>query len=321
MENTPHYDEKLAQVLVLDELFDLTLYRKLHDIAKGDTRTMLADLIGIEQKHLAFWQDHFRLESTRSLDWKRKLKLFILVQIGRLFGETGIHLTLEAIEVYGIRKYLDLWERERGTLFEEKVRAILQDEFGHEDEIVSRYAAKNISPERVRSVFLGFNDGLVEILGAVSGFFVAFGAARSVLIAGLTVAVAGAISMGAGAYAASNSESEVRSLERGKARFLGTENGNDADEEASLSTAAIVGISYFIGSAFPILPVLFGASTALPSILFAGLAIILVSVILSFLSGMRFQKRILMNLTIIIFAVGITSLIGLLVRTYFGIAV
>lgn len=47
---------------------------------------------------------------------------------------------------------------------------------------------RRISPERVRDVFLGLNDRLVEILGAVSGFFAAFGNAATVLVAGLTVA-------------------------------------------------------------------------------------------------------------------------------------
>ena len=38
------------------------------------------------------------------------------------------------------------------------------------------------------------NDGLVEILGAVSGFFAAFGDAITVLIAASTTAVAGSLS-------------------------------------------------------------------------------------------------------------------------------
>ncbi len=316
--DTPDYDHKLARQLVLDELFDLTLYQKLSLIATGDTKTMLDSLVTVETRHLAFWQDYFDLK-LKTLTWKQKIKMSVLLVVCRIFGEAGIHLTLEAIEVYGIRKYLVLWKQTKGTPFESKVRDVLQDEFGHEDEIVSRYTSKNISPERVRSVFLGFNDGLVEILGAVSGFFAAFQHAPSVLIAGLTVAVAGAISMGAGAFAASNSENEVRSLERGKARFLGTENGSSETVENPLSTALIVGISYFIGAAFPILPVFLGATDPLLSILFAGLAIVVVSAVLAFLSGMKTRKRILINIATIVIAVGISSLFGYILRSFFGI--
>ena len=69
--------------------------------------------------------------------------------------------------------------------------------------------------------FLGLNDGLVEILGAVSGFFGAFGEATMVLIAASTTAVAGALSMAAGAFLALNSEKEVKTTEIAKKIFLG----------------------------------------------------------------------------------------------------
>lgn len=310
----------VARDLILDELFDLTLYKKLGTFATGDTKTMLGELVIVEEKHLQFWKTYFNLSLDR-LDFGRQMKLSMLLMASRLFGETGIHLVLEAIEVHGIRKYLDLWERSRGTDLEAGIRTILDDEFGHEDAIVSAYSNKQINPERVRSVFLGFNDGLVEILGAVSGFFAAFQNAQAVLVAGLTVAVAGAVSMAAGAFAAANSENEVRSISRGKKRFLGTNDTDGTPDENPLGTTLIVGTSYFIGATFPILPVFFGASSPILSILFAGLATILVSIILSFLSGMKVGKRIFINIMTILFAVGISFAIGSLVRTIFGITV
>ncbi len=314
------YDRKVAEDLILDELFDLTLYKKLGLFATGDTKAMLGELVVVEEKHLQFWKTYFNLSLDR-LDFGRQMKLSVLLLASRLFGETGIHLVLEAIEVHGIRKYLDLWERSRGTDLEAGIRTILDDEFGHEDAIVSAYSNKQINPERVRSIFLGFNDGLVEILGAVSGFFAAFGQAQAVLIAGLTVAVAGAVSMAAGAFAAGNSENEVRDISRGKKRFLGTSDTDLEPDENPFGTTLIVGSSYFVGAAFPILPVFFGASSPIPSILFAGLATLLVSITLSFLSGMKVGKRILINIMTIVFAVGISFGIGLLVRSVFGITV
>ena len=310
----------MARNLILDELFDLTLYKRLGSFATGDTKTMLGELIIVEEKHLQFWKTYFNLSIDR-LDFKRRAKLAILILASRLFGETGIHLVLEAIEIHGIRKYLDLWEHSKGTGLEAGIRTILNDEFGHEDQIVSAYSDKQINPDRIRSIFLGFNDGLVEILGAVSGFFAAFGQAQAVLIAGLTVAVAGAVSMAAGAFAAANSENEIRSISRGKKRFLGIDDADLEADENPLSTTSIVGVSYFIGASLPILPVFFGASSPIPSIFFAGLAIILVSIILSFLSGMKTGKRIFINIMTIIFAVGISFAIGSLVRTIFGVSV
>jgi predicted membrane protein (TIGR00267 family) len=281
---------------------------------------MLDDLIAIETQHLAFWQRFFN-SAVSSLDFARRFRLRLIVLACRLFGATAVHMVLEAIEIYGVRKYLSVWEEYKDGPLGAAVRGILEDEFKHEDEIVSRMAERKINPDRIRNIFLGFNDGLVEIVGAVSGFFAALGAGSLVLIAGLTTAVAGSLSMAAGAYVAVNSEYEVRRTERGKARFLAKDGESEEAGESSIRSAVIVGVSYFTGAAVPILPVLFGVKTALVPIISGAVTAILVSMILAFLSGMDVRKRILMNLVMLAGAVGITYGIGILVRVIFGIAV
>ncbi|MGQ0645002.1 MAG: hypothetical protein ACT4O3_05875, partial [Elusimicrobiota bacterium] len=167
----PLTDASLARQLVLDELFDLTLYRRLHEAARGEElRALLADLITVEKRHLAFWQDFFDIREN-TLDLRRRLKLAFLAGACRLLGPGAVHLVLEAIEVHGIRKYLRVWEDYKDQSLGRAVKDILRDEFEHEDAIVSRMTVRKIGPARIRSLFLGFNDGLVEILGAVSGFF------------------------------------------------------------------------------------------------------------------------------------------------------
>jgi len=71
----------------------------------------------------------------------------------------------------------------------------------------------------------------------------------------------------------------------------------------------------------PVLPVLFGAKDALVSLVTAGSMIIVVSLLLAFLSGMKIQRRITMNLVIIAAAVGITYMIGLLAKSIWGVSV
>jgi VIT1/CCC1 family predicted Fe2+/Mn2+ transporter len=61
----------------------------------------------------------------------------------------------------------------------------------------------------VRDVIFGANDGLVSILALLAGVYGAATESRLILIAGVAGAVAGAISMGAGAYLSSKSEQEV----------------------------------------------------------------------------------------------------------------
>jgi len=65
----------------------------------------------------------------------------------------------------------------------------------------------------VRDVIFGANDGLVSILALVAGVYGAVTESHVILIAGVAGAVAGAISMGAGAYLSSKSEKEVTEKE------------------------------------------------------------------------------------------------------------
>jgi VIT1/CCC1 family predicted Fe2+/Mn2+ transporter len=71
----------------------------------------------------------------------------------------------------------------------------------------------------------------------------------------------------------------------------------------------------------PVLPVLIGAEDALFSVITAGLMVIFVSTILSFLSGMDIKRRIVLNLVIITVAVSVSYAIGIVAKNYWGIAV
>jgi VIT1/CCC1 family predicted Fe2+/Mn2+ transporter len=314
----PPADRALARQLVLDELFDLTLYRAFRRMASGDLRRILDELIPVEERHLAFWQQFFGLPLTR-LDAGRRIKLAVIVALCRLLGAPAMHLVLEAIEVFGVRKYLRIWRLHGDRPLGAAVREVLEDELRHEDAVVSGDARRRISPDRVRNIFLGLNDGLVEIVGAVSGFFGAFGDAVTVLIAGSTVAVAGALSMAAGAWVAASSELEVRETDLGRRSFLGDPTPPEDDASSPFAGALLVGGSYFAGALVPVLPVLFGARSALPSAITAGAVIVVVSMVLAFLSGMNVGRRIATNLGIIAAAAGVTYLIGMVTRRLWGI--
>jgi vacuolar iron transporter family protein len=320
MRNDDTFDRRLGRTLILDELFDLTLYRKLRSISGPELQRVLDDLVKVEERHFTFWQDFFG-QKIPTLNLGRRLKFWLIVGICRILGAPAVDLVLEAIEVYGIRQYLTAWDRYKDRSLGAAIRGILDDEFDHEDTLVSRLKNRIINPERVRNIFLGLNDGMIEILGAVSGFFASLGRTSLVLVAGLTTAVAGALSMAAGAYVATSSENEVRRTQFGKAKFLGGAAEEMPREDPALVSAMIVGISYFIGSSFPILPVIFGADNPVPSILTGGTMVLLISAALAFLSGMEIRRRALINLVLIFLATGITYLIGLLVRDLLGIEI
>ena len=309
----------LGKKLVLDELFDLTLYRRMHGIVSPELKRTLDELISIETTHYAFWQKFFKMDLTE-LDMTRRIKLEAIVLGIRIFGDTGAHLMLEAIEIHGVRKYLDVWKIYKDTPVGEALRGILEDEFRHEDMVVSEAIKKRIHPERIRDIFLGFNDGMVEILGAVVGFLAAFKDTNTVIAASITVATAGALSMAAGAYASTNSEREVEQMDRDKNAFLGQ--ADDLEEAGHpFASAVIVGVSYLFGSLVSVLPIAFGFTSVWSPIVAALIITVLVSGFISFLSGMRTSRRIALNLATIAIAVSITYIIGLIARSVWNITV
>jgi VIT1/CCC1 family predicted Fe2+/Mn2+ transporter len=320
MTTTGPADARLGRQLVLDEVFDLSLYKSLRDISTGSLRGVFDELILVETRHVGFWQEFFGLKEVTSLDFARRVKLVTLLTTCRLLGSPAIHIVLEAIEVHGIRKYLRVWDRYKDGPLGSAVREILEDEFKHEDMLVSGDAERHINPEKVRNVFLGLNDGLVEILGAVSGFFAAFRSSTAVLAAGFTVAVAGAMSMAAGAFIGASSEAEVRATEDERRRFLG-ETVPSQGAESPMASAVVVGVGYFAGALVPVLPMLFGASGLLPTVITAGGMIIAVSAIVAFISGMAVRRRIVLNVIITGIAVAVTYAVGLLAKAVWGIAV
>src|SRR5216683_4177527 len=109
-----------------------------------------------------------------------------------------------------------------------------------------------------------------------------FNSTAAVVTAGFTVAVAGAMSMAAGAYIGAGSEAELRATEDERRRFLGEPVPSQA-AESPMASALVVGIGYFAGAVVPVLPVLFGATGLLPTIVTAGAMIVAVSAIVAFI--------------------------------------
>jgi predicted membrane protein (TIGR00267 family) len=310
---------KTAERIIRGELSDKTLYNKLAKVASNDVATMLRKLEQVEDGHVRFWANHFDLPIPM-LGASVKLKHGLLVLFARLFGDTGIHLVLEATESVGIRGYLKLWDQVDDPKLRKALRTILEDEFGHEDDILMSTATKRLNPDRIRDIFLGFNDGSVEILGAVAGFAATFSNTSSIFIAGFTVAIAGCLSMSAGAYAAVDSEKEASDLERRKEEFMNNEPLEEG-HESPFASAVTVGVAYFIGAAVPILPYALGAEVLWYSVVASGALILLVSAFVAMISGISIKKRILLNVAIITVTVGITYGIGTVVQQLFDVSV
>jgi hypothetical protein len=70
-----------------------------------------------------------------------------------------------------------------------------------------------------------------------------------------------------------------------------------------------------------VLPVLAGAKSIWLSVVTGGSLIVLVSVILSFLSGMDVRQRVVTNLIVIALAVGVSFAIGFAANRLWGVGI
>ncbi|MBI3316119.1 MAG: hypothetical protein HYZ87_04015, partial [Candidatus Omnitrophica bacterium] len=86
-------NKAIAEGLILDELFDLSLYQALRERASEDLQKILGELIPIETKHYLFWQEFYRIKIEK-LDCPRRVKLSLVKFMSQMFGDTGIYLVL-----------------------------------------------------------------------------------------------------------------------------------------------------------------------------------------------------------------------------------
>ena len=311
----------LADRLIMGELTGLILYRQLVPIAGAAAKKTLALLIAVEETHLSFWENFFGIQR-KPIGVFRNALIFLEICVARIFGDRAIFLILGSTEVHAINDYFTLWERYRGTPTGYALKTILTDELEHEETIITGTTAGGLRGEYIRNLFLGLNDGLVEILGVVSGLLAAFEHTSSVIVAGLTVAIAGSFSMAAGVFAAENSENEIIGIQTKKERILSSDaNGGSVQRGTNtFVSASIVGISYFFGAMIPILPIIFGGQSILVSFLASGFIVILVSTIISFITGMNAKKRIFLNIVILSLAILITYAMGTIAKSVFDIS-
>ena len=320
-------ERKKLRMFVDSELFDLTLYQELLKIERDDSlKEILYELTTTEKKHLEFWQEITTLAKPKlSIFSKIKLNFFLVLR--RIFGPAVTILILEMIEIYGTKKYFLVWQKYKKTALAEKLREILQDEFEHEDKAISQRTQRKINVDKIRSAILGFNDGFVEIFGAVAGFLAAFPSYFLVGFAGFIVGLAGSFSMAASTFLSAKSGLEIEELDKGKKEILQkidsakTEKEFGQEKESPLSQAFYVGLFYFLGAILPVSPFLLGAENLFPSILIGFFLILILSFFTAFFAGDDFLKRLRLNLVIVVGAILVTYSLGYLAKMIFGIEI
>ncbi|MHB8107092.1 MAG: VIT1/CCC1 transporter family protein [Candidatus Cryosericum sp.] len=182
-------------------------------------RARFAELARVETLHMAFWRAFLLRRgiattepSWFSFAWARLLR--------RVLGTRRYLSLLEITEATAVDSYYQFLN---STVLEETERAdiarIIEDELGHEEELESQFNA--LPKDNVRDFVMGMNDGLVELLGAVTGLSAVYPTRpRIVGVNGLVVGLAGALSMGIGTWVSVRSQRQVNDGVRRKTDLL-----------------------------------------------------------------------------------------------------
>jgi len=213
---------QLVQDFYRDEITDHLSYQILAD-GEHDPRLreVLSHSAGLELRHAGFWQRWLESKgATVPAPRARRLRVVLLRTLQRLFNPVLLVAALELGETRALKAYfqclktLGLDSGQQTTL-----RGIILEEIEHE--VTFRQESERLGLSNVRDFVLGMNDGLIEVLGVVTGLAAVY-ATRPVVIAisALVVGVAGALSMGIGAFISVRSQRQVNEGTRERMEVL-----------------------------------------------------------------------------------------------------
>ena len=343
------------------EIKDSHIYEYLATLEKNEKlRRKLRGLALIERRHAKFWKDYLKKRGVEVKEKKLGLwERFGVYLLRKLFGVSMVISLSEMGEASAIYTYYDFYTHgDLSSQEKEVLSRIILDEMEHEKLFYEE--KKFLHVENIRDMVLGMNDGLVEILGAVTGLSAVYvNNPLLVALSGLIVGVAGSLSMGIGSYVSVRSQRQVNeglrkrfrimlSVSEKRAReeiggrlkniglpdYLAKEAAQKMsvkeeniekllpeDETNEVRSAIYTGLAYILGVMFPVMPYFFSPTTyiALPlSVIFAGIALSIVSAIISIMSGISVKRKVAEMIILGLGAAGLSYLFGTVISIIFG---
>ncbi|NCA97940.1 MAG: rubrerythrin family protein [Clostridia bacterium] len=254
-------------------------------------RDILRQISDEEQKH------YQTLKGLTGQDVRpNRFRVVFFYVIIRLFGLTfGVKL-LEKGEENAVDVYSHL------KVDHPQVAELVQDEESHEERLIEMIDEEKLN--YIGSIVLGLNDALVELTGALAGFTFAFQNARLIAVTGLITGISASLSMASSEYLSTIQET--------------------GDRDRSLKSALYTGLAYVLTVVVLILPFLLLANPFISlsiSLVAAVLIIFIFNYYISVAKDTPFRRRFLEMTLISLGVSGISFLIGMLVKTVFGIEV
>lgn len=312
-----------------EEYKDSLLYRILADGESDEgLRKEFIRIHAIEARHADFWRMFLERRGVKPGRIRiGRLSLWI-VRALRSISPALTSSLLEFNEMSAIVRYYDFYRAYDLSDEERKeLREIIVDEIEHEKFFSGR--KRVFGAENVRDMVLGINDGLVEILGVVTGLSAVY-ASRPDLVgmSGLVVGVAGALSMASGSFISVRSQRQVNETRMRLRAILRELRGESIEveevKESELKSAIYTGIAYLCGVALPVAPYFLAGTTAeaLPvSLLLSAALLVLVGSIISLLSGISLKKKAVEMLVAGIGTAFLSYLFGTLMASLFHVPV
>ena len=273
------------------ELFGYKIYNALADqVQDQENAAVLRKIANEELKH------YQKFKSYTGKDVKvsdRKIKLFTF--LAKIFG---LVFSLRWME----SKEADLSEYENIEKEIPEIRAIIEDEEEHEQELIEMIDEEQLN--YMSSVVLGLNDALVELTGALAGFTLSIQNSKTIAFLGLITGISASFSMAASEY-------------------LSTKAEDDAEVDAK-KASLYTGIAYVLTVIALVLPFFFITNYFVSLAVTILIAIIIIAIFNYYLSVAKrenFKKRFTEMALISIGVAAISFLIGFVVKKFFGLEI
>ena len=204
-------------VSYLEERDSALLYKTMADV-EADPRLaeVYRRISATETGHAATWKAKAAENGLNLPEWKPSWRIRTLVSLAKRFGPSMILPTIQGMEQQGTKGYTKI-PGAAGMIGQEQSHARLIDiitgsvKGGLEGGVLAQIEGRHRSGggNALRAAVLGANDGLVSNLSLVMGVAGASLAGKSVLIAGVSGLLAGAISMALGEWLSVTSSREL----------------------------------------------------------------------------------------------------------------
>ncbi len=321
---------RLAKEFYVNEINDHRLYTELAGRTKDDAlKESLIHIANMEKGHARFWREFLKRRGEEIPRERKTLFQSAVIFLSRFVNPLLLVSLLELGEASAYTQYYRFLKAEAGKLSEEEVRrlrSIILDELSHESTF--REKVEQLGLTNVRDMVLGMNDGLVELLGVVAGLSAVYRSEPTLVgVSAVVVGVAGAVSMGVGAFISVRSQRQVNEALRERERILAEVSGKGPppavrEKESEVRSALFTGLSYLLGVVFPVMPYFLlsdSIGALLTSLVLAFTVLLFVASFVALISGISLKKKVIEMVLSAGFAAGVSFLMGTLVKGAFGI--